>query len=124
MVHTEGRFKKPFLGCRAILCIFRYTDSVLLLLSVDVNPLSLTPVDSVDPIISCSPRAGIDDVTSSDAISVNAVGPDTVSTRLAVDRGAAFLRAAFFLPPLRTLAVAFFFMPTFFLAFERFVCFP
>jgi hypothetical protein len=58
-------------------------EFVLLLPSVDVNSLLPTPVDPVDPIVSCSPRAGVDDVTSSDAISVNAAGLRTVSIRVA-----------------------------------------
>jgi hypothetical protein len=99
-------------------------EFVLLLPSVDVNSLLPSQIDSVDPIVSCSSGAGADDVTSSDAISVNAAGPGFVSTRVVFRRGAAFLLAAFFLPPLRTLAVVFFFMLPFFLAFERFACFP
>src|SRR5919107_2731469 len=100
-----------------------YREFVPLLLSVDVNSSLPTPVDPVDSIVSCSSRPGVDDVTSSDAISVNAAGLGTVLTRVALDRGAAFLLAAFFLPPLRTLVVAFFLMLSLFLTFERFACF-
>src|SRR3712207_2444516 len=100
-----------------------YREFVSILLSVDMNSTLPTPVDPVDPIVSCSPRPGVDDVTSSDAISVNAAGLGTVSTRVALDRGAAFLVAAFFLPLLRTLVVAFFLVLPFFLTFVRFTCF-
>jgi hypothetical protein len=111
-----------------LFCIFCYIDDVLLLLllsSVGVNPLSLAPVDSVDSIIAGSPGDGGDGVISSDAISVNAAGADVVSACVTFGLGVAFLLAAFFLAPLRALAVtSFFFRLPFFLTFESLARFP
>jgi len=100
--------------------IFSCYIYMLLLSSLEVNPLSPVSVDSVDPIIGSSGVSGMDDVISSGAISVYAVGADTELTRL----GAAFrLAAFFFLAPFR-LAATLFFEPPFFFPFESLACFP
>src|SRR5918999_1830405 len=121
--NIEGQPKNLPLGIEALYEYSCYREFVSLSPSADANSLLPITVDPVDPIVSCSPRSSVDDVTSSDAISVNAAGLGTVLTRVALDRGAAFLFAAFFLPPLRTLVVAFFLMLSLFLTFERFACF-
>jgi hypothetical protein len=107
-----------------ILHIFYVDDLLLLLPSVDVNPLSPAPVGSVGSIIAVSPGAGGDNVISSDAISVNAAGADAVSACVTFGLDAAFLLAVFFLAPVRALAVTFFFLLPFFLTFESFARFP
>ena len=117
--------QKPAIGYREVFyAYFCYREFVSLLPSVEVNSLLPTPVNPVDLIVSCPSKAGVDDVTSSDAISVNAAGPGTLSARLVFVRGEGFLRAAFFLPFLRTLDIDFFFMLLFLLVFERFARFP
>lgn len=107
-----------------------YIDDLLLLplLSTDAKLLSLACLGFVDPVIADCSTVGGDNVTSSDAISVNTAGDgDGVSVCVTFGADVAFLLTAFFLTPLRALVVTalflFFWLPLF-LTFESLARLP